>query len=399
MKFSNYLKALINSPEKAQRALKSIVFSFIVVITAILLINKPSKYYVILPCCLSLLVLFVVKNGAIKTVRTKVFLYILDYIVMFVMSYFVGTNLISTLYLTILTDFYLTATSFRSNVIMGFISFAAFVVGMVLSGGMSYQDINVLLSAVFNEFTIFLLVFTIVNLLAALMKKQAETLKAYDELKIREQKLQEAYKSVEEVSKLEERTRIAKEMHDTIGHSMTVITLQTESALAKIDTDPESAKAKLSSAHNQAVEALKELRDSVHVLSGDNEDYDITIRLNKIVADTMSDTGIVIRTKIEDALDVSREAGEFICNALKEGINNGLRHGKSTAFYFELIKKDGRLEFLLSDNGGGAEKIKEGYGLSSMRKKAESLGGRMYFSSFYGEGFEIHISLPLKKPL
>ena len=83
-------------------------------------------------------------------------------------------------------------------------------------------------------------------------------------------------------------------------------------------------------------------------------------------------------------------------NALKEGISNGLRHGGATAFYFELHKEGNRVNFLLSDNGTGTDinSLKEGFGLTGMHARAESLGGSVYFETEPDEGFEIHLTLP-----
>ena len=86
-----------------------------------------------------------------------------------------------------------------------------------------------------------------------------------------------------------------------------------------------------------------------------------------------------------------------MCNTLKEGISNGLRHGKATAFYFELKKGEKDAEFLLSDNGTGMDisALKEGFGLRGMHARAESLGGSVWFETEIDEGFEIHLRLPL----
>ena len=111
-----------------------------------------------------------------------------------------------------------------------------------------------------------------------------------------------------------------------------------------------------------------------------------------------------------------------MCNSLKEGISNGLRHGGATAFYFELkteetgeVDADGaeladdeadggathggaarrQIKFLLSDNGTGAKQpIKAGFGLSGMRERAERFGGEAEFSCEEDGGFEISMRLP-----
>ena len=124
---------------------------------------------------------------------------------------------------------------------------------------------------------------------------------------------------------------------------------------------------------------------------------DISFRdyLEEIIAGSSDGTGLTVRSKIDD-LELTEEAERFIANTLREGISNGVRHGGSTAFLFELRDMGNYIEFLLSDNGRGIEQkqFKEGFGLSGMRAKAEAWGGMVHYSSEPGEGFEIRLSLP-----
>lgn len=106
-------------------------------------------------------------------------------------------------------------------------------------------------------------------MLNVIIKKNKEVVKKLQEVAEREKKLQEAYENLKEMAQLEERNRIAKQIHDTTGHSITTIIVQTEAAKLKFDTDPEEAKSRIVSANMQAVTALEELRKSVRVLSGE----------------------------------------------------------------------------------------------------------------------------------
>ena len=73
-----------------------------------------------------------------------------------------------------------------------------------------------------------------------------------------------------------------------------------------------------------------------------------------------------------------------------------MRHGNATAFWFELMKEENKIKFLLSDNGTGvAEKdLKIGFGLQTMKERVKALGGEVKMHSEQGEGFEISITLP-----
>ena len=82
------------------------------------------------------------------------------------------------------------------------------------------------------------------------------------------QELQKAYDELAEVTALQERQRIAKDIHDMAGHSITTVIMQTEAAKLILDSNPQEAKSKIVAANLRAQHALEELRESVHLLSG-----------------------------------------------------------------------------------------------------------------------------------
>jgi two-component system sensor histidine kinase ChiS len=217
---------------------------------------------------------------------------------------------------------------------------------------------------------------------------------ALSELAKSRNELQKAYDSLAEATVLEERQRIAKEIHDTAGHSLTTVIMQTESAKLIVESNPEEAKSKIVAANLQARHALEELRDSVHLLSGSTAQKDLREELLGIIHESTDGTGIKIRSDI-DELSVSQSKHRFLCNTLKEGISNGLRHGGATAFWFECKREQDKIVFLLSDNGKGADgDIDKGFGLTMMEERACALGGEISFRSEDGEGFEICIQMP-----
>ncbi len=213
------------------------------------------------------------------------------------------------------------------------------------------------------------------------------------ELNDSKKELEKAYAVVAEVTALEERQRIAKEIHDTAGHSITTVIMQTEGAKLLLESEPEEAKAKIIAANLQAKHALEELRDSVHLLSGNTASQTLQSALEGIIHESTDGTGIKIRSSIQD-ISVSEAKYRFLCNTLKEGISNGLRHGGATAFWFELKEENGQMHFLLSDNGKGvSEGWKMGFGLTTMAERAKALGGEARFEAL-DEGFELCLSLP-----
>jgi signal transduction histidine kinase len=344
-----------------------------------------------------LLLAYFINYKYIKGNTLKLIFYIFEFLVLSLLTVVVGNSLMSTLYVIILSDFYMNF-AFKANVYMSLSIFLFYAIAMLFAKEKTFIGVQDLYALFIKDMIVFLLDFVIINLSLTILRRNYEIEKNLALVHKREQKLKEAYDKLEEVTILEERNRIAKEIHDTTGHSITTIIMQTEAAKLIIDKNPAEAKNKIISANMQAVNALEELRQSVRILSGNDTNFDLQASLLKTIEETMSGTNIIIRSKIDD-FSVPLKIAKFLYSTLKEGLNNGIRHGKSTAFYFELKNTVNEIIFLLSDNGNGVNlKIMEfGFGLTSMREKARQLGGKIYFVSEESEGFEIHITFSKKE--
>ena len=302
------------------------------------------------------------------------------------------------IFMIVLTEFYITAEKLKVSIVMiclgSFIYECGFILRRLLLLGEQF-DVLPIFTQSFGSLLALLLHFLIVQIGLAFYSQFLKLNKTINELDKSKKELEKAYEVVAEVSALEERQRIAKDIHDTAGHSITTVIMQTEAAKRILEKNPEEAKSKIVAANLQAKHALEELRESVHLLSGMQNQETLRSALESIIHESMDGTNIKIRSQIED-VEVSPTKHRFLCNTLKEGISNGLRHGGATAFWFELKQQDGVIAFLLSDNGKGlnVNDFKLGFGLSAMRDRAKSLGGEVRFDGEIDEGFELHLFLP-----
>ncbi len=348
----------------------------------------------------ALLVSTIIKFYLLQKSRIRFVLYVFDVLVMLGMLVLSSSSYVVTVYILILSEYYYSATSRYSRTIMGISSFLSYAVCFVLVTSLSPTrsfDVQRIVSQLTNDLIFFAIHFTIFNLTIALFKRNKIIEKNLEELQEVNDKLQKAYKKLEEVTVLEERNRISKEIHDVVGHSITTIIAQTEAGKLLIDNNPAEAKEKLIYSNILAKDALQELRNSVHNLSAREVDVPLRSAIKNILESFGSSCDINIRYDVDD-ISLEKEVEIFIISSLKEGLSNGLRHGKSTAFYFELKQIDNTLQFVLTDNGKcDEENIVEGFGLSKMRQQAEKLGGKINFSAEKDEGFEIKLILPLKK--
>ncbi len=300
----------------------------------------------------------------------------------------------------ILTEFYIDSPSTKTSVAMLLVGVSTYITADILR---VYYVLNIRVEVFatvrqsFSTVSLMIIHFLVVQVALGFYRQYLRLEKTLEELDISKKELEKAYEVVAEVTALQERQRIAKDIHDTAGHSITTVIMQTESAKLLIDNNAQEAKKKIVSANLQAKHALEELRDSVHLLSGLGEQTTLQTALQAIIHESTDGTGITIRSEIED-ISVSPAKYRFLCNTLKEGISNGLRHGNATAFWFELKREKDKIQFLLSDNGKGVEgEVQFGFGLSSMRERAKALGGEVQTYAENGEGFELRLVLPTDK--
>lgn len=204
----------------------------------------------------------------------------------------------------------------------------------------------------------------------------------------------ETVSALVEQSRLEERNRIAREIHDTIGHTLTAVLIQMEAAKRLLTRDIDLTRQKIELCQEQVRRGLDEVRKSVHLLHEDGGQEDDTQRLEAFLAEIMRHTGVSIRHHVSPGLKLNPAQRHVIYRALQEGITNGIRHGHSRAFDFSLTAEGGILNFVLKDFGHGAEKVQFGFGLNSMRERVEELHGTLKVDSRVGDGFSITLTLP-----
>ena len=372
------------------QAIRLVILILLVIVIFIVVFNglDRGKGPVIftIPVSVALLFSMVMKVFAMRTFHQKIAWYVIDSILLILLNFFSGWRLsVATdsfcylVYVLVLSEFYISAPSLRDNLIMFAVNVAAFTAVYVTIAVVNdeFGSAFAISSQYFLALIVLVLHFVMFNFAMTVSRKNRQIEENLHELEDSRRELMRAYDKLEEATVLEERNRIAKAARLALGK------------------DVAEAERCITAANIQAKNCLDQLRLSVHLLSGRRENVTLKEYLEGILEETANGTYLTVRSKIDD-LELTEEAERFISNTLREGISNGIRHGGSTAFLFELKDKGNFVEFLLSDNGSGVDmkNFKEGFGLSGMRAKAESLGGMVHFSSEEGEGFEILLSLP-----
>lgn len=365
---------------------------------------RPATWMIacLVSFCLVLDVLCFVEFMWIKSLKARIVVYCFDFLGLLFICCITGSPYLSGLYCVILSQLYTNVEEFKTKIVALVSSAVMFIltcvagwfinrIGSVM--GATATELLSLISSCVVGLIVIGLHFIIVNFLLSFYRNNKKLHKALDEADASKRELEEAYNRLSETAVFRERNRIARDIHDNAGHSMTAVIMQTEAAKLIIDTDPEEAKNKIISANIQAKIALEQMRDSVHLLAGRETAISLKEELEEIMAQTMDGTEVKIRFDIAD-ISLSPSRRRFITNSLKECLSNGMRHGGASAFYVELAEESGWVTLTVSDNGSGLpDDFKEGFGIRGIREKAVGFGGGIVFESEPDDGCEIRIKI------
>ncbi len=360
---------------------------------------------VLVSCCVCLDIACVLEIYYIKPMVGKIVLYSIEFVFLFAVSLLTSTVYLSVLFCIALTQAYAGLAKFRDEVIIFAAGCAVYVIAYVTgwyvlnTGADPGGSAMAVVSNVVFGLMILAVHFIVVTFLLRFYRINQRLIAAVQEVDKSRAELKELYEQLTESAVYEERNRIAGDIHDNAGHSMTTVIMQTEAAKRLMDTNPEEAKKAIISANIQAKSALDQMRESVHLLAGRSDTGSLKSAIEEIVAQTIDGTNLKIRCNLDD---VQADAAQlrFIGTSVKEALANGIRHGGATAFYIETKAADGTFTVLVSDNGSGLKAdFCEGFGLAQIRRKAEALGGSMSIAGDGEDGCELKITLPLKKQI
>ncbi len=207
-------------------------------------------------------------------------------------------------------------------------------------------------------------------------------------------------------ARLEERENISRNIHNSVGHSMTAAIMALDAAELLLAADTEKAGQKVRAANRRIHAGLDSIRQAVRILDCENNYFPVEDFLSYIkeVADNfMMDTTLQIR--IDDigalpGLSLPREYSEFLVGAVSELLTNGVRHGNADIFSIRLTADSAHIRVSVLDNGvsdfspeNAWDKVENGYGLKKMISFAQKCGGSVVFENTYG--FKVVVTLPL----
>jgi signal transduction histidine kinase len=201
----------------------------------------------------------------------------------------------------------------------------------------------------------------------------------------------------EALATTQERNRVARDIHDGLGHHLTVVQMQVQAARAVLPSDPAKADAMLARAHGQSIEALAEIRRSVAALREPRTAAPLGEALAGLAADT-SAAGVPTALEITGTVRVlTPDARESLFRAAQEGLTNVCRHAAAGRAHLLLAyRDDGTVRLEICDDGHGMAAAAEGagFGLLGVRERASRLGGSVDVTSASGRGTTVRVAVP-----
>ncbi len=211
------------------------------------------------------------------------------------------------------------------------------------------------------------------------------------------------YQQASQVAALEERNRLARDLHDSVTQTLFSITLTAESAKAMLTRRPEKVEAQVDRLQNLARGALAEMRSLIFQLRpAALQEQGLVAALEKHVAALRTKENFEIELTIEGARRLSDDHEQALYRIAQEAFNNISKHARATKAWVKLVIDDQGATLTIKDNGLGfdaasvlARRDRSSLGLTSMRERTELAGGTYSIESNPGEGTTICVSLPL----
>ncbi|MEO1387199.1 MAG: sensor histidine kinase [Cyanobacteria bacterium J06634_6] len=260
------------------------------------------------------------------------------------------------------------------------------------SGRLSGILVNLQLNFVVLFGLALLLVVLLINALLTERQSQQRLAQANQELR-------QSAKEIESLAMDQERSRIARDIHDALGHSLTALNIQIESAVKLWEKDPSRAQQFLITAKHLGSQSLKDVRQSVAAL---RQDPLAGKSLEAAIADLLADiqnnpvSSLSITSSIELKQALPAQLNVILYRVIQAALTNVVRHANASHAHVQLTQSPAIATLHIEDDGEGfdPELAQTGFGLQSMRDRVESANGTFNLNSS-SQGTRLQVSLPI----
>jgi len=389
--------------EKTENTITRLIYLILLIGIVLVVIQNQEKRWLLFSISTLMAISITVRRAIIYDSFRYLYIgkinIIFDMILIIIINYFDQSFLSYIFFLVLIIDASLSYSSgFTAKITL---------LGYIIQGVERYfqlPDFNVFVLQMLADFVTFIGIYLLMTFIRYQIQQKEQLRQVMVQLKIKAKELEKAYQKLKETSMdleditvLRERNRISREIHDTVGHTLTTVLVELEAGERLIAIDPVSATTKVNLAKCQIRKGLKDIRNSVELINSGKEMLELTSAIKLLINETILHGNVHIHYRIDKLPQLTLDAEKAIYRALQEGITNGIRHGKSTTFVFNLKCTKKSIEFILQDNGIGTKKIIPGFGLTTMEERIKSLGGIFNIYAKPEEGCLIRISIPLEE--
>lgn len=262
------------------------------------------------------------------------------------------------------------------------------------------SDAKLLIQTISSEVGIYLLIMVIIMLIISMINQNTKleemqtelTLKNLD-IKHTHNSLLKAYNQLEVLTIIQERNKIARDMHDTVGHTLTTALIELEVGKLMLSQQNDEGNDKIQGAIELVRKGLYDLRTSVKTLKND---INYLKEIHDLIHNAVNHIGIKIKYTLDVNIDqLEKPILSCIYRILQEGITNGIKHGHASAFIFNVSIYETSLELRLENNGEGTSFFNKGFGVNAMEERVKELNGSINFEYGLERGFGIQVLIPL----
>lgn len=223
--------------------------------------------------------------------------------------------------------------------------------------------------------------------------------KAKEELAAAHEQLRQYAQQAEDLAAAQERNRIAREIHDSLGHALTALNVQLQTGVKLLGRDPAKAQPFLEQAHQLGSTAMKEVRQSVSALRDDAQpEQPLEEAIASLVDNFRQGTGIATSANVSISVPVPPNIVRIIYRIVQEALTNICKHAQASNVEIQVSTTANCVNLVIKDNGRGFNPEQpngSGFGLQSMQQRVAAVDGNFQLNTEPGMGCRIAIELPL----
>ena len=223
-----------------------------------------------------------------------------------------------------------------------------------------------------------------------------EIRKTNEDLETANDQLKEYAKITERMGETKERNRLAREIHDTLGHTLTGISVGIDACITMVESSPKEAKAHLERISAVARNGLLDIRRSVNELKPDAlERLGLESSITKMITDMKSVTDMQIFFDCRmSPMKFDEDEESAIYRVIQESLTNAMRHGRASRVRIIMERQEDMAVLTIRDNGIGCSEMKNGFGTKHIMERIGMLNGTVEFQS--EDGFSVIARIPIR---